>query len=240
MKTEAAYQPLTGWPAAQAVLAAIVILTVSMWLGSLVLPFIFSISAKTNSGTLMTVGGLACVQLLVTCLIVLAARRGGIRARDNLALCKPLPGCRQMAKAFGGLLLIVIPYSVLVMWISPDSLVRDLKPFSEMLQSPWWWLVLIVVGIGAPVMEELLFRGFLLSALARSRLGFTGAVLVTTAAWSLLHFGYSLAGLIEVFIVGIYFGWLIWSSGRLWLALFCHAAYNTTLMLILLRAPLVG
>ena len=51
----------------------------------------------------------------------------------------------------------------------------DLRPFVRHAQRAEWVLALLVVGIGAPLSEELLFRGFLLSALARSRLGFAGA-----------------------------------------------------------------
>ena len=49
----------------------------------------------------------------------------------------------------------------------------DLRPFVRLFGEQWV-LALLVVGIGAPLSEELLFRGFLLSALARSRLGFAG------------------------------------------------------------------
>ena len=51
----------------------------------------------------------------------------------------------------------------------------DLRPFVGFMTGPDWLLALLVVGIGAPLSEELLFRGFLLSALAGTRFGFLGA-----------------------------------------------------------------
>ena len=51
----------------------------------------------------------------------------------------------------------------------------DLRPFVQLVRRAGLALALLVVGIGAPLSEELLFRGFLLSALARTRLGFWGA-----------------------------------------------------------------
>ena len=53
----------------------------------------------------------------------------------------------------------------------PHDMYADLRPFVRLF-GEHWLLALLVVGVGAPLSEELLFRGFLLSALARSRLGF--------------------------------------------------------------------
>jgi membrane protease YdiL (CAAX protease family) len=115
---------------------------------------------------------------------------------------------------------------------------NDLRPFVQFINNGDWVLALAVVGVGAPLAEELLFRGFLLSALARSRLGFWGAALVCSGLWTALHVGYSLAGVIEVFLIGIYFSWLLWRTGSLRVALFCHALYNSLIVLVLLNVPL--
>ena len=45
-------------------------------------------------------------------------------------------------------------------------------PSCGFMTGPDWLLALLVIGVGAPLSEELLFRGFLQSALAQSRLGF--------------------------------------------------------------------
>jgi len=96
----------------------------------------------------------------------------------------------------------------------------------------------MVVGVGAPLAEELLFRGFLLSALARSRLGFWGAAIVCSGLWTALHAGYSLAGVIEVFLIGLYLSWLLWRTGSLRVTLFCHGLYNALVLVVLLNVPL--
>ena len=101
-----------------------------------------------------------------------------------------------------------------------------------------WVLALLVVGLGAPLSEELLFRGFLLSALARSRLGFAGAAVVTTILWTALHAGYSIAGLVEVSLIGLFFSWLLWRTGSLRVPIFCHALYNTLIVVALRHVPL--
>ena len=54
----------------------------------------------------------------------------------------------------------------------------------------------------------------------------------------MLHWGYSAAGMAEVFLIGLYFSWLLWRTGSLFPALVCHALYNSGLVLMLRYAPL--
>jgi membrane protease YdiL (CAAX protease family) len=81
-----------------------------------------------------------------------------------------------------------------------------------------------------------LFRGFLLGALAQTRLGFAGAALISTAAWTALHGGYSPMGLADVFANGLLFCWLLWRTGSLRVVILCHAVYNGAIVLALLLA----
>jgi membrane protease YdiL (CAAX protease family) len=83
-------------------------------------------------------------------------------------------------------------------------------------------------------MEELMFRGFLFPALARGPFGVVGAGLTTSAAWSALHAGYSVTGLLEVFAVGLYFAYVLVRTGSLRVPMFCHAAYNASALVLLL------
>jgi hypothetical protein len=113
----------------------------------------------------------------------------------------------------------------------------DLRPLVRLFGEQWV-LALLVVGVGAPLSEELLFRGFLLSALARSRLGFTGGAIVSTVWWTALHAGYSPAGIVEVFVIGLFFCWLLWRTGSLRVPIFCHALYNSLIVVALRHVPL--
>ena len=234
------YRPVTGWPPVQAVLCSVFILGAAIVVAGIALDMAQMLIPGEIPPVLQQIGSLGILQLCALVLVVVAARRGGERAQEVLGLSARLPGFWEVVRALGGLLAVVVPYTLGVMLLAPESLLADLKPFIVGLATPWWWVVLVVVGIGAPVMEELLFRGFLQGALAKSRLGFLGASVLSTAGWSALHFNYSVAGLIEVFLVGLYFCWLLWRSGSLWLALICHGIYNTVLVLILLTVPIQG
>lgn len=97
-------------------------------------------------------------------------------------------------------------------------------------------LVLVVPAliIGAPVAEELLFRGQIYTALAQSRAGFSGATVLTAAAWSVLHFSGSYLQVAMIFLMGLLLGWLLYRFGSLLLTIACHAAWNAVVSMALL------
>jgi len=45
--------------------------------------------------------------------------------------------------------------------------------------------------------------------------------------------GYSIAGLVEVSLIGLLFSWLLWRTGSLRVPIFCHALYNTLIVVVL-------
>ena len=114
---------------------------------------------------------------------------------------------------------------------------NDLSDMIGLFRGPFWPLAMIVIGIGAPLSEELLFRGFLQTALVPTRLGYWGASVVTTAIWTAMHAGYSIAGLVEVFMIGLMFTWFLRRTGSLRVSLVCHAIYNSGIAAILIFAP---
>src|SRR5689334_6957054 len=60
-------------------------------------------------------------------------------------------------------------------------------------------LVILAVGVAAPLNEEFLFRGFLLRGWAASRLGAVGAVVLTSAIWAAIHVQYDWIEVAEIF-----------------------------------------
>ena len=133
--------------------------------------------------------------------------------------------------------LLQIGVSIVQHSLFRHDMYADLRPFVQLF-GEHWVLALLVVGIGAPLSEELLFRGFLLSSLARSRIGFWPGALITTGLWTALHAGYSTAGIAEVFLIGMFFSWLLWRTGSLRVPIFCHALYNSLIVLVLWYVPL--
>lgn len=186
-------------------------------------------------GPAATVLFLLGMQSTMIALTLVAASIDGRSLSVRLALPPSPMGGRTVAEAIGGVTTLVTVYTVVVYTAGFTDIVTDLRPFIGLLQSPVWPLAVLAVAVGAPVAEELLFRGYLLPTLARSRLRMPGGAVLSTLAWTGLHAGYSATGMIEVFLIGLYFCWITWRSGSVRLAIACHVVINTlTLGLIAL------
>jgi membrane protease YdiL (CAAX protease family) len=94
------------------------------------------------------------------------------------------------------------------------------------LNSPLALGTALIAVVLAPLWEELTFRGFLLSALAQTPLGFWGGAVVANVLWTALHGMYSWAGLASVFTAGLILSWLVWRTGSIKPAIVAHAAGN--------------
>ena len=77
----------------------------------------------------------------------------------------------------------------------------------------------------APILEEFIFRGFLLSQL-KNTLGNWGAISLSSLAWTLLHFQYEVKILFILFIFGLLLGFLRWKYNSLFLVMVLHAINN--------------
>jgi uncharacterized protein len=180
------------------------------------------------------------LQATIIGLVLLLAGWFGGRRWVVLGLERPLPSGGTLCATFALMLVVLLPYNAAVVALARDTVERDLKPFTSLLRSDLGWLFAFAIAVGAPLAEEILFRGFLLGALSRTYLGFFGAALVTTLAWTALHAGYSGFGLVEVFAAGLFFCWVLWRTGSLWPPLVCHTLYNSSIIAILWTAPLPG
>lgn len=133
------------------------------------------------------------------------------------------------------LFLIMLTFGSMVYLFDREALVSDIKPFADMAQTRAWWALLIAAGVGAPIAEELLFRGLIFGVLRNTRLGLIGTLMTTATLWSALHMQYSLYGLIAIFFIGLYLGWLRERTGSLIPPIVCHALYNGTIVVALAK-----
>ncbi len=104
--------------------------------------------------------------------------------------------------------------------------------------------VFLLVGLIGPLAEELVFRGTLLQLVSR-RFGRVGANVATAGLFSLVHLigldtqnlWIAAITLTLLFLLGLVLGALTQRHGRLGPAIFTHAGYNTTTLLLLYAAP---
>lgn len=151
---------------------------------------------------------------------------------DELGLVMPASGVRIFVYALALMVPIVALINLATYTLSPESFIADFNQFAEMVRGQSPWLAFAAIGIAAPLWEEMLFRGFLLPSLSDAWGFWPGAILVS-AAWTALHFGYSVIGLAEVFLIGLFFAWLYRRTGSLWVPIACHGIYNSVLFLAL-------
>jgi len=83
----------------------------------------------------------------------------------------------------------------------------------------------VIVGIGAPIAEEIFFRG-LTQRSATRRVGATLAWIGTAAFFALTHF--ELLQLPALFLFGLILGWMARRTGRLGMGICAHLAFNMT------------
>ena len=176
-------------------------------------------------------------QAAIVVLTLAVARLMGPTTTDQLRLGPPDGGPRAYLYAVLLMLPVLATINGLIWTVWPDDALRDFLIFRDLARSPYPLVPALAVSLGAPLSEELLFRGFLLAPLASTRLGFWAAAMLVALVWTLLHWGYSAVGLAEVLAIGIYLSWTLYRTGSLRVALFCHALYNSVLFILLRYMP---
>jgi len=92
-------------------------------------------------------------------------------------------------------------------------------------------LLVVMVCIGAPIVEEIVYRGMLQGSFA-ARIDHKAALLIVAAWFAIIHFRpVEYPGL---FVFGLVAGACFLATGRLGTAIITHAAFNTTGLLLAL------
>ncbi len=144
--------------------------------------------------------------------------------------------------------LLVLPLLYLPIFLltgtDSDELSEPARELADRAGSlPSWLLFAVLVGVCAPVVEELFYRGLFLRSLTKRGLSPVVAVLVSSAVFAAIHFQVlQFAGL---FAFGLIAGTLAARSGRLGPSIWAHIGFNmTTVVLLYLsrltRAPTSG
>ena len=118
---------------------------------------------------------------------------------------------------------------------TPEQGVSEITGTSE---TPIEMLLIIVsVVVVAPVLEEVLFRGVLLSILRR-RLGPWASIVISAAAFSAVHLldPSAIAVVPGLFILGVVLGWVALKRGDLSMPIFIHSGINLLAAISLLFA----
>jgi len=88
------------------------------------------------------------------------------------------------------------------------------------------WLLIIALCVAAPITEEFFARGFLYRGWSESALRPLGAILLSSAVWTVLHIQYDWFFLGEVFSIGLVLGYMRYRSQSIWLTILLHGLNN--------------
>lgn len=123
---------------------------------------------------------------------------------------------------------VVVPLvSAPMLWLTGtdvEELGRPARELSEKATSPGGVLLFVlVVAVGAPIAEELFFRGLLLRAFEK-RFGIRWAVVGSSVVFGATHFQFLQFPALTA--AGLVFAWLVVRFDNLWAAVVGHMAFN--------------
>ena len=118
---------------------------------------------------------------------------------------------------------------------APDPIGHAL--LAQLVESPvdvWLYLAIALAVVGAPVYEEVLYRGIVQQALVGAGMRRWPAILTTSVLFTLVHLSAvtSVDGLLALFVLSIGFGWVYEKTGRLSASITMHAAFNLANLLL--------
>ena len=171
----------------------------------------------------------AIVSMAVQCgVVLLAVRRARQPLTEYLGLVRR-PHVREVMFCLASVTVLLIAFDLLSWTIGHDLVppfmvkvyqaARDAGPSALLL-------LLIAAVVAAPIGEEIMFRGFLFRGWATSPLGVTATIVVTSAVWAGIHVQYDIYGIVQVFCLGLLFGWVRARSGSTLLTIMMHAVCN--------------
>lgn len=157
--------------------------------------------------------------------LVFAIRRAGCSLTDYLALTWPTT--RALIEGVILVLLLVTLGDVTSYLTGHDIVPEAVADAYRTARESGDLLILgIAAVVAAPLIEELIFRGFMFPGYAASRLGVIGAIIVTSAVWASMHIQYEPFYIGQIAVLGCLLGWLRWRSGSTLLTIALHAMVN--------------
>ncbi len=113
-----------------------------------------------------------------------------------------------------------------------DDLSEPARKLADRADSPVSWiLLLLIVGVGAPVVEELFYRGLLMRSLVKKGLPGWLSVLLTAGIFAAMHL--EPLQFVGLFVFGAVAGALALRTGRLGPAIAAHVGFNVTTVIVL-------
>ena len=216
------YWATFGWALLAFVVGQFLALAILVWLRLGEVNLVLTQPFDGASNTLF----IAIANPLMIAILALAVRLKHARQADYLALVLPRAG--DLAKGVIFLIGLVI-ISDLLLYFSGRDLVTpfQLQSYDSAAAEGWLPALLAAAILVAPAGEEIMFRGFLFRGWARSDRAAWPAIVVISLLWMVLHVQYDWTGMLQIFVIGLFLGWVRWRSGSTVLTFVLHALFNS-------------
>jgi membrane protease YdiL (CAAX protease family) len=215
------YWATLGWALLAFIVSQCVAIALLLWLR---VADVETLLANPFDGVTVTLFLLIANPIMIA-VIALAVRCARAPFAEYLALT--WPPRREVIVGIVALVAVIAIGDALLL-LSGRDLVTSFQTQSYATAAAEGWLVPMAAAaiILAPAGEEVMFRGFLFRAWARSERSAWPAIVVISVLWAVLHVQYDWAGMLQIFIVGLFLGWIRWRSGSTLLTFVLHALFN--------------
>lgn len=198
--------------------------------------------SRTNISPLDWREPLGVIFLQYSCIILLiwliSGAFGGDR-RQVLSLVAASHGARTHVPVISIVLSVLLTLSFIARFFWSHNVSVDSAETGDATSISQVALKVFIYVALAPIAEELLFRGFLLSALQKSFLGYWGASILVAVLWTALHYQLPGYAIVTTLFAGLAFSVALWITGSLWTCIIAHSAFNAFSMTLYISMLLV-
>jgi membrane protease YdiL (CAAX protease family) len=217
--------------------------------GGLCLSIIQFTFLKSDSEQIFSIYSQGILQILLLLLPTLFFARRALLPTSVLFRKKTSVNSIQISAGIIGILafqLFATGYTVLQEKIIPDFLFQYYKEIEETIENMYIKLLggsgfsdlaraLLIGSLIPAISEETLFRGFLQSSLEQDYKPHK-AIIITALIFSILHLNPT--GLIPLIFIGLFLGFVAWSTNNLILPMIIHFVNNTFAIIIIFSPQL--
>lgn len=175
------------------------------------------------NGDAISMGQLPAAIIGIALVVFFISLRKPLTVVEYLELYKPR--LKSLFFYIGMMIFAMIAMQVVNVWLDRETPKFMTEVYSSTTNLPLLW---IAVGVAAPFFEEFLFRGFLLDGLKNSWIGTTGAVILTSASWAIIHMQYGWFEIATIFLLGVLFAISKLKTGSLYVPIVLHMIMNLT------------
>jgi len=162
---------------------------------------------------------------IVIGVLAIAARLARATLTEYFALKWPSP--RDLGLAVVSLVGLIAAGDELLYFTGRDLVTSfQLQSYTTAAAAGWLPAMLAAAIVVAPAGEEAMFRGFLFRGWVRSPRSAWPAIVAISLLWAILHIQYDWTGMLQIFVIGLFLGWIRWRSGSLALTFLLHALFN--------------